>query len=230
VGIIQYSKDAWKEYLKLAEVAIFIMQKKDTGNVETVESKNRDLDEMFAWLNGVSKVFYNNLRLLLQSMEEYLSRSPIKVSVEQPYSYAILTEGEAFVALDAMLTSKSPIFVKANAVENFVNKFVSKDSPVRRALQILKQYDTLLFYSTDELQTFKSSNTITQEMWTKHILAYPVMLKLYVQDKTFFDNSDEQIITKLDADIAAFQIPAAGQNFRQSVLASLQQNGGGAAA
>lgn len=222
VGIIDYSKDAWKDYLKLAEVAIFIMQKKDTGNTETVEAKNRDLDEMFAWLNGCSKVFYNNLRQLLQALEEYLSRTPVKVSVERPYSYAILTEGEAFVTLDTMLNSKSPVFVKANAVDTFVNKFVSKDSPVKRALQILKQYDALLFYGTDELQTFRSANTITKEMWTKHILAYPVMLKLYLQDKTFLEQTDEVVQTKLDEEIAKFNIPAAGADFRQSVLAAVQ--------
>lgn len=223
VGIINYSKDAWKDYLKMAEMAIFIMQKKDTGNTETVEAKERDLDEMYAWLNSVSKVFYNNLRQLLQALEEYISRDPVNVSVERPYSYAILTEGEAFLFLNTILVSNAPIFIKANRVEEFVNKFVSRDNPVVRALTILKQYDALLFYSTNEVQTFKSANTITQEMWTKHILAYPVMIKLYLQDKTIFDLEDNAIMEKLDAEIATFNVPATGSNFRQNVLAALQE-------
>jgi hypothetical protein len=220
-GIINYSKEAWKDYLKMAEVAIFIMQKKDTGNTETVEAKNRDLDEMFAWLNGVSKIFYNNMRLLLQALEDYLSRNPATVTVERPYSFAILTEGEAFVALNNILTSKAPIFVKGNRVDEFVRKFVSKDSPVNKALTVLKQYDPLLYYSIDEVQTFDSSRTITKEMWTNHILGYPILLKLYDQDRLIFEKPVDAIITQIDAEIANFKIPAAGADFRQSVLASI---------
>lgn len=228
VGIIEYSKDAWKDYLKQAEVAIFVMQKRDTGNVETVEAKDRDLDDLYAWLNGISKVFYNNMRLLLQALEEYLSRNPTNVSVERPYSFAILTEGEAFVALNNILMSNAPVFIKGNRVENFVGKFVSKDSPVVRALDILKQYDPLLYYSTGEVQTFKGANTITQAMWTKHILAYPLILKLYVQDKSFLSQEDKTIMTALDTEIAGFAIPAAGEDFRRTILESIAS--GGAAA
>lgn len=229
VGIIDYSKDAWKDYLKMAEVAIFVMQKRETGNVETVEAKDRDLDDLYAWLLGVSKVFYNNLRMVLQCLEDYMSRSPMNVSVERPYSFAILTEGEAFVALNNILMSKAPIFIKGERVDNFVNKFVSKDSPVIRALAILKQYDPLLFYSTDEVSTFKGGNVITQEMYSKHVLAYPVLLKLYMQDKNFIYQDDAAIITQLDKEIATYNIPAQGEAFRQSIIKQVAGEGAAAA-
>lgn len=229
-AIINYSKDAWKDYLKMAEEAIFVQQKVYTGQVQSAESKNIDLDELYAWLGNVAKVFYNNLRQVLQSLEDYLSRNPVAVSVERPYSFAILTEGEAFLFLNNILMSKAPIFIKANRVEEFVHKFVSKDSPVVRALGILKQYDSLLYYSTDEVQTFRSANTITQEMWTKHILGYPMLLKLYLQDKTIFDETDETIMGKLDAEIATFNIPGAGTNFRENILTSLNTPASGGAA
>jgi hypothetical protein len=225
VGIIDYSKNAWKDYLKQAEDAIFVQQKAYTAQVQSAESKEIDMDELYAWLNNVSKVFYNNLRQVLQALEDYISRSPVAVTVERPYSYAILTEGEAFLALNNILTSKAPIFVKGNRVDEFVRKFVSKDSPVNKALGILKQYDPLLYYAIDEVQTFKSANTITQEMWTKHVLAYPMLLKLYEQDRNLFDLPLQTIVTQLDAEIATFNVPAAGSDFRQSVLASLQQPG-----
>jgi hypothetical protein len=229
-GIIEYSKDSWKDYLKMAEEAIFVQQKVSTGQVESAESKEIDLDELYAWLNQVSKVFYNNLRQVLQALEEYVARSPVNVAVQRPYSFAILTEGEAFIALNNMLTSQAPVFVKGNEVDNFVNKFVSADSPVIRALNLLKQYDPLLYYSGSEVQTFKSSNVITQEMWTKHVLGYPLLLKLYVQDKTIFEQDDATVMAALDKEIATFNIPAAGADFRQNILAQLTPASGGAAA
>lgn len=218
VGIINYSKDAWKDYLKQAEEAIFITVKKETGSPQSVESKDRDLDDLYAWLLNISKVFYNNLRMMLQCLEEYISRTPATVSVERPYSFAILTEGEAFVALNNILMSKAPVFIKGNQVDTFVSKFVSRDSPVIRALAILKQYDPLLFYSIDEIQTFKGSNVVSQEMYSRHVLGYPVLLKLYMQDKNFLNQEDATIIGQLDKEITALNIPAAGENFRQTVL------------
>lgn len=220
VGIVNYSKDAWKDYLKMAEEAIFIMQKVYTGQVQSEESKLVDLDDMHAWLLNVAKTFYANMRHMLQVLEEYLDRSPRQVSVEKPYSLAILTEAEAFAALDRILMSKAPIVIKANQVETFVNKFVSKGSPVIRALRILKQYDPLLFYSDDQVASYKSTNTISADMVTKHVLAYPVMLRLYEKDKTIFDQSDEQVMKLLDTEIAGFNIPNTTAPLRQSLLAN----------
>lgn len=230
VGIINYSKDAWKDYLKMAETAIFVTQKVYTGQVQSAESKEIDLDDLYAWLLNVSKVFYNNVRQMLQSLEEYISRNPATVSVERPYSFAILTEGEAFLALNGILSSNAPVFIKGNQVDNFVSKFVSRDSPVIRALAILKQYDPLLFYSIDQIQTFKGSNVVTQEMYTRHVLAYPVLLKLYMQDKNFLDQDDATIVAQLDKEIAAFKIPAAGETFRQNILKQVADQGAAAAA
>lgn len=229
VGIIEYSKDAWKDYLIMAEEAIFVMQKIQTGNVESAKSKEIDLDDLYAWLLNISKVFYNNLRMLLQCLEDYMSRNPMNVSVERPYSFAILTEGEAFIALNSILMSGAPIFIKGNQVDNFVTKFVSKDSPVNRALAILKQYDPLLFYSDNQVSSFKGSSAINQEMVTKHVLAYPVFLKLYMQDKNLIFESDEAIMKKLDKEIASFNISAPGEDFRQTIIKKLADGSGAAA-
>lgn len=223
VGIIDYSKNAWKDYLKMAEEAIFIVQRVLTGNVQSVEAKDRDLDDLYAWLLGISKMFYNNLRMVLQCLEDYMSRNPTNVSVERPYSFAILTESEAFIALNNILMSSAPIFIKGERVDNFVTKFVSKDSPVTRALAILKQYDPLLFYSAGEVSTYKSANVISQDMYIKHVMAYPVLLKLYMQDKTILQQPDATIVTMLDKEIATFKIPAAGEEFRQTIIKKLAE-------
>lgn len=218
VGIVNYSKEAWKDYLKLAEEAIFVTQKVYTGNVQSEESKRLDLDDQFSWLLGVSKTFYNNLRIFLQALEDYLERNPSTCTVERPYSFAILTEEQAFLALNSILTSDAPVFVKGNQVENFVNKFVSKSSPVVKALAVLKQYDLLLFYSLAEVQAFKAANTITQEMWTRHVLAYPLLLRLYQQDHNLFDQEVAAIMDELDAEIDAQEVPTQS-DMRQALIA-----------
>lgn len=225
VGIIQYSKDAWKDYLKQAETSIFVMQKVYTGAVQSAESKNVDLEDMWSWLLNPSKVFYNNLRFMLQALEDYVARNPSTVSVERPFSFAILTEAEAFVAMDAILQSTAPVFIKGNQVENFVSKFVSKDSPVIRALAILKQVDPLLFYSASDVQTFKGANVVSGDMYKTHVLAYPVMLKLYQQNRDFFNQPDSAIIDQLTKEIATYAVPTAADGLRSTVIKSLENEG-----
>lgn len=229
-GIIQYSKDAWKNYLKQAEEAIFVTQKVSTGQVQSEESKRLDLDDLYAWLLNVSKVFYNNLRMVLQCLEDYVSRNPMNVSVERPYSFAILTESEAFLALNGILTSSAPVFIKGNQVESFVSKFISKDSPVNKALDILKQYDTLLYYSTAECQSFKAGGVISQDMYKKHVLAYPLLLKMYMQDKNFLAQDYDTITAQLDKEIADLKIQEAGEDFRQSIIKKVADEGAADAA
>lgn len=223
VGIIEYSKDAWRDYLKMAEESIFVTQKVMTGQVQSEESKHLDLDDLYAWLLSVSKFFYNNLRIILQSLEDYIAKSPTTVAVQRPYSFAILTEAEAFQTLNNILTSTAPVFIRANEVDNFVSKFVSKDSPVIRSLAILKQYDPLLFYSNGEVQQFKSSSGISRDMYIKHILAYPMMLKLYMEDKNFLFQEDAPIMSQLDNEISALNIAdaATGDNFRKTIIDKL---------
>lgn len=222
VGILSYSKDAWRDYLKMAESAIFVQQKVMTGQVQSAESKGIDLEELYAWLYNISKVFYDRLRLVLQAIEEYINPSPLLVSVEIPYSFAILTEAEAFEALNTIINSEAPVFVKANEVENFVNKFVSKGSPVVRALQILKKVDLLLFYSNKDAQTFKSNNVINPDLWTRHVLAYPVLVRMYESDKQLFEKEDEAIITALEAELDKLMPKQQEVNLRDQLLKQMQ--------
>jgi hypothetical protein len=229
VGIIDYSKDAWKDYLKQAETSIFVSQKVYTGQVQSAESKDIDLEDMYAWLLNPSKTFYNNLRVLLQALEDYTVRNPSIVSVERPFSFAILTEAEAFLAMDKILQSTAPVFIKGNQVENFVSKFVSKDSPVIRALDILKQFDPLLFYSANDVQTFKGANVISQDMYKIHVLAYPVMIKLYLQNRDFFNQDDKTIMDQLTKEIATYNVAEAGGGLRTAVIGALSTEEGAAA-
>lgn len=228
-AIITYSKDAWKDYLKMAETAIFVQQQVYTGQVESAESKEKNFEDMYAWLSAPTKTFYQgNMRPLIQALENYISSSPVEVSVEQPYSLAILTESEAFEILSKVMSSQAPHFIKANRVENFISKFVSKDAPLQRAVKLLKRYDPLLYYTNSEIQGLKGSNSIKPELITRHALAYPLLMSMLEVDPTLFDKTDEQIITLLDAEVVKNMPEQPPEDMRRKLLADMAS--GGAAA
>lgn len=200
-AVLDYTQKNWKEYLSLAEEAVFVQQKTETGNTEAAKSKEIDREELYAWLSNISKVLYNNLQMFLQYLENYLNPSPVRVGVERPYSFAILTESEAFDALSKILESTAPIPLKASQIDNFINKFISESSPVKRALGILKKYDLLLYYSNDDVVSAKGNGFVDSKLCQIHALAYPVLIQMYELDKKLFDQTDEAIITKLSSEV-----------------------------
>lgn len=205
-AILDYSKNEWKDYLGQAEQAVFVQQKVETGNVQAAKSKEIDREELYAWLANISKVLFGNLEMFLQYLENYINGSPIKVSIERPYSFAILTESEAFDALSAMLTSASPVPIKANQIDNFINKFISESSPVKRAFAILKKYDLLLYFSNSEVANLKGQGSVSPQMVQQHTLAYPVLIQMYEKDQSLFDLDDERIIEKLSAEVDKYDL------------------------
>lgn len=203
VAILDYSKEEWKNYLEMGEEAIFIQQRIETGNIPSAKSKEIDRDQQYAWLCNISHSLYGGIRNAVQAFENYLSASPVEVTVEEPYSFAILTEEEAFTALNDIINSKAPIFLKAQHVENFTSKFVSKTSPVVKALDILKEVDPFLYYSQEDMETFKANNAISTEQWQYHILSYPMLMQMYVKNKNLFDEERETIVTQLETAVKA---------------------------
>ncbi len=208
VGILGYSKKEWKDYLDLAEQAIFVPQKAETGNVESFKSKEKDLDQMYAWLMTVSERFYYVLRFVIQQIENYTVANPVDVSVNQPYSFAILSEYEAFEVLDFKLKSNAPDFIKGSEIQSFVSRFLSASSPVRKLYDVLSDVDMLLLQTTSDITTFKSNNIVTPEQWSIHVYAYPVLKKMYNQDKTLFNEDISVISGKLIKELAQFKPPA----------------------
>jgi hypothetical protein len=204
VGILNYAAEQPDSYLEKAEEAVFVQQKVKTGNVEAAKSKQEDKEGMFAWLFNIAKVFYSNLELSLQYMENYLGTG-YTAAVEKPYSFAILTESEAFEALTVLLTSPAPIFLKASQIDNFVSKFISESSPVKRAVEILRQFDPLLYYSDDAIAQYKGMGGVDQKILLKHIYAYPVLMKLYSEDPELFDKKDANIITMIQSEVDTYE-------------------------
>ena len=195
VGILNYSKDSWKEYLGMAEEAVFIQQRRISGDAESAKSKQIDKEGEYSWVQNISKALNTDMRKSIQCFEDFLNVSPVTVAIEQPISFAIVTETEAFEALEIMISSDSPVFVKAQQVDNFIHKFVSKSSPIIKALDVMKAIDPLLYYSNKDVQMFKSNNIVSPDAWSVHILAYPILMQLYREDASWFEK-DVKIISE----------------------------------
>lgn len=202
VAILNYSKDEWKGYLEEMERALFIQQIIKTGNVESYKSKEVDLKDKYSFLKRIAKVFYEKMRFVVQCYENNLTRVANEVAINTPFSFAIVSEAEAFEALNNILQSNAPIVVKANQVEMFINKFISQSSPIRKAYNVLKLVDKLLFYPLTEIQAMKSNNVITPDQWAIHAFAYPVLIEMYNLDPQLFsidiDKVAEKLLTELE--------------------------------
>lgn len=218
VGILDYSKEEWKNYLEMAERAVYLSQKVKTGNVESAASKDIDRDDLYAFLGRVAQSYFSKLRFCLQSFENYNNASPMAVSIQIPYSFAILTEGEAFLALKDILLSTVPVPMKANQVESFINKFVSQSSPIRKFIDVLKIVDKLLYYSNSEILGFKMQNIISPDQYSIHVFAFPVLQELYFMDKTLFLQDTNVIIAKVQKGLELYKPPAPEPDLKTKLI------------
>ncbi len=205
VGILDYSKGEWKDYLEAAEAAIYIQQKVQTGNVESAKSKEYNLDELYSFLLRVSRIFYGRLSFVIQCFENYMNARPVNVSVQVPYSFAILSEYEAFEVLNTILLSTAPALIKGNQLENFITKFVSASSPVKRAYEVLKQVDILLLKSDNEIATLKGNSIVSAEQWVTHTFSYPVLMQMYEADKNLFELDTKIIVQQLQKQLEQYK-------------------------
>src|SRR4029078_614727 len=197
-SILDYSKAEWRHYLEMAERAVYVQQKVQTGNVESADSKEIDRDDLYSFLSRIAKVYYSKIKFVLQSWENYFYSNPEQVTIEIPYSFAILQEDEAFAGLKDILSSPVPVMLKAQQVESFVQKFLSQNSPIRKFLDVLKIVDPLLYFNTQEITAYKMGGAITPEQLVSHVFSFPLLQKMYFEDPLLFAQETGAIIAKLN--------------------------------
>lgn len=203
-SILDYSKNSWRDYLAMAEEAVYIQQKQTTGNVESADAKRIDREAEYAWVSGVSKSLHGDMRSVLQLMEAFDGGDPNAVSIDEPTSFALVTEAEAFEALTIIIGSDAPVMVKAQQVDKFVHKYINKSSPLIKMLDVLKLIDPLLYYSNKEVQVFKINQTVTPEAWATHVYAYPIIMQMYQSEKTIFEKPIGEIVNQVKEALKAY--------------------------
>lgn len=223
-AILDYSKKEWKDYLEMAEMAVYVQQRVATGNVESAQSKEIDREDMYSFLYRVGKCYFQRLRFVLQALENYLVSNPTQVNVETPYSYAILSESEAFAALKDILISNVPVMLKASQVESFVNKFVSMSSPIRKFLDVLKTVDLLLYYNNLEIGGFRANNVVTPEQQAIHVFSYPVLQNMYLDNPNLFLQDTKVVADQLKKALKQF-IPAPVKDLKETIIGKNQPQG-----
>jgi hypothetical protein len=225
-GILEYSKQEWRDYLAMAERAVYVSQRVQTGNVESADSKEIDRDDMYSFLSKVGQCYFSKLRFALQAIENYYATSPTEVVVNIPYSYAIVSEEEAFAVLEKILTSSVSVVLKANQVESFLNKFVSQSSPIRKFMDVLKLVDLLLYYNDTQIPTLKSNNIISADHWVIHVYAFPVLLQLYQVDKNLFLQETQTIVDRLNTELEQYKPQPQNNDLRNRLLNQFNNGGG----
>lgn len=208
VDVLNYSKAEWKEYLQMAEAAVYVSQKVMTGHVESAKSKEIDRDDLYAFLSRVAQGYFRDLRFCLQMFENYLVKNPAQVTVQIPYSFAMLSETEAMLILKDIVTSNVPVMMKANQIEGFINKFVSQSSSIRKFIDVLKIADPLLFYSTDEVTSFRINNAVSAQQYSNHIFAFPTLQRMYFENNLLFLQDTQKIIDLLKIELAKIVPPS----------------------
>jgi hypothetical protein len=193
IQILNYNAEAWKNTLQLGEDAIYIQQRTETGNVESAKSREKQLESMYSWLGRISSVIYQNLQNTLDNYS--LITGSGKVSVNKPISFAIMNELEAFDYLNTIVAADAPVFIKTSHIENFLNKYISRTSPVIKIVDILKRVDPFVFYTTKDLQTLSDSGVINDRDWRVHSYAFPMLMMLYTREPELF-NEDYEVIEK----------------------------------
>lgn len=202
IGILQHVSLAWKETLQLAEESIYIQQRVATGNVESAKSRETQLESMYSWLDRISSEFYESAGDILSNF--CLLNGYSRVEVEKPISFAIMNELESFDYLNMIVSSDSPIFIKTTHIENFLKKYISSSNPIIRVVDILKKVDIFCFYTSKDLQTLSNSGIIDDKQWRIHAYAFPVLSQMFAIEPQLFTLSDEQIISKLNAELSKY--------------------------
>lgn len=185
INILTYNAEAWKKTLQMGEDAIYIQQRIETGNVESAKSREKQLESMYSWLGRISNVIYENLQLTIDNY--CILTGGDRVTVYKPMSFAIMNELEAFEYLNTIVSTDAPIFIKTTHIENFLNKYISKTSPVIKIVDILKRVDAFVFYTTKDLQTMSDSGVINDRDWRTHSYAFPLLMQMYTKDPGLFD-------------------------------------------
>lgn len=175
------TNELWKEALEMAEKAIFVNEKKETGNTQSADAKEKDLQEKYNSLTKSSNVFYNGLEVLLNIIYD-----DENIVVEKPLSLAVLSDIEVFQLLETISSSSAPQFIKSTHLENFLKRYVSQSNPIVKAVEILRKYDIFLFYTNKELDDIESLGGILKQDKIFHIYSFPILMQMYNENSDWF--------------------------------------------
>lgn len=202
VGILEFTSKSWQNTLRLGEDSIYVQQIVETGNVQSAKSREKQLEQMYSWLDRLSNYFYESAEKIINNL--CILNGYRTVNIEKPISFAIMNELESFEYLNYIVNSNSPIFLKTVHIENFLKKYISSSNPIIRVVDILKKVDMFCFYSIDDLQKMSNSAIIDDKDWKVHAYAYPILSKLYANDYELFNQSDEVIIKKVNDELKIY--------------------------
>jgi len=202
IGILKHTSENWKKTLEMAEDAIYIPKNLQTGNVQSAESREKQLEQMYSWIDRIANNYCDAEERISNIILSILGKE--QISIEKPMSYAIMSEIESFQYLNLIVNSLSPSFIKSTHIENFLKKYVSISNPIIRIVNILKKVDKFCFYTTDDLEKLSNNGIIKDIDWVIHTYAYPVISQMFMLNPEVLKQGDEAILIEVNKELSAY--------------------------
>ncbi len=202
VAILQHISKDWEYSLKMGEDSIYVPQVVETGNVQSAKSREKILEQMYSWLDRISKQFYTSAEDIMNNL--CILNGHSNITIEKPISFAIMSELESFEYLNMIVNSESPIFIKTTHIDNFLKKYISSSNPVIRLVELLKKIDMFCFYSNKDLKDLSNNGIIEDKDWKVHAYAYPILSKMVTLNSELLQKTDEELIKLVDAELSKY--------------------------
>ncbi|MFA9213893.1 MAG: hypothetical protein ACEQSR_08610 [Candidatus Methylacidiphilales bacterium] len=200
IEALTHSNDAWKELLDMAEKAIYVYQKKESGQTQTAEAKEKELQEKYNSYIKSTDSFFNGFQILLTEL------FGVGVVVEKPLSLAVMGEIEAFSLLQLISDSTATAPIKMAHLDGFLKRYISPSNPVVKATNILKKLDPFLFYTNVDFESLDNMGVLSAEDKVIHYFSFPLLMQMYYEDKDWFikPNVETELNLRLAKKMAKF--------------------------
>ena len=202
IGILTHTSENWKKTIEMAEDAVYVPKNVQTGNVQSAQSRDKQLEQMYSWIDRNANAYCDAEETISNIILSIIGKEPI--TIEKPMSYAIMSEIESFEYLNLIVNSLSPSFIKSTHIENFLKKYVSISNPIIKIVEILKKVDKFCFYTTDDLEKLSNNGIIKDEDWVIHAYAYPIISQMFTLNPELLTQDSEYILKEVDKELAIY--------------------------
>lgn len=202
VAILEHIQDNWQKSIELGEKAIYVQQNSETGNVQSAQSREKQMEEKYAWLDRIANAFYEGAEDILNTISVLNNKG--KITLEKPLSYAIMSEIESFEYLNQLVSSDAPALIKSTHIENFLKKYVSVNSPIIKAVNVLKRVDKFIFTTESYLEKLSNNAIVQDKDWIVHAYAYPLLSQMVANDTTLLNQDVDFVVNALNKEIEPY--------------------------
>jgi len=199
VNVLKYSGESWEKLIELAEKELHL------NNMDVSQSgvaKDIDREELFAMLNKIGNYYFDNLMTpSLEIIEAYRNiAQETEVFVIKPSDFRIKSEIDLINEITTLTEKKAPTMFISEAVRQLTKKRYAGNILSEKIMDLIMYWDLLSVYNMEEKTQLKLSGAVSNEIYTKSIYAYQLVLQLVneITQEQFMKKSFEELSAKLN--------------------------------